>query len=237
MLKAKAFFDISTMFHTLTDVQLGKAVNLQQCIDNRSANLRIGLRSFSHYVGWYNTLAGETFEWWEVAGQTNTICITPGLYSLDALVNLLRMELVTCQLEVSTVNGIVKMTIPNGYECRLSAGLLSLLGLDDYGWLDAGIYVGDRPLDFSYPKALYIHLDQLSTTNNMVDGAPSSLLAIIPMSLKGFGEVNTIYYSNPEFRLLQCGTIDELKLRITDSYGQSIDNHGLPFTAVLQLET
>jgi hypothetical protein len=138
-------------------------------------------------------------------------------------------------LKVNTVNGVIKMLVPPGYQYKLSTGLLSVLGLDDEGWLDSGTYVGDRPVEFSYPKALHIHLDQLSTTNNLVNGAPSTLLGIIPMSHNGFGEVNTKYYNNPELRPLQCGTIHELKLRITDTYGRSIDNHGLPFTVVLEL--
>ena len=46
------------------------------------------------------------------------------------------------------------------------------------------------PVKLIVHKWLYIYLDQLSTTSNIVDGAPSTLLAIIPASpIKGI--INT----------------------------------------------
>ena len=42
--------------------------------------------------------------------------------------------------------------------------------------------MGDIPVKLLVHKWLYIYLDQLSTTSNIVDGAPSTLLAIIPAS-------------------------------------------------------
>jgi len=43
-----------TMFYTLTNVQDGAAVPLQQPIDNQNGNLRVGLRSISYTVRWFN---------------------------------------------------------------------------------------------------------------------------------------------------------------------------------------
>jgi len=51
------------MFETLSNVQSGEAIRLQQCIDNRSGNLRIGLRTLTYTVGWYNIEDGESISW------------------------------------------------------------------------------------------------------------------------------------------------------------------------------
>ena len=51
------------MFLTLTNVQSGGAVSLLQYIDNRSGNVRVGLRSVTYTVGWYNVGARESISW------------------------------------------------------------------------------------------------------------------------------------------------------------------------------
>ena len=43
-----------------------------------------------------------------------------------------------------------------------------------------GKYEGDRPVKIIVHKWFYIYLDQLSTTSNLIDGAPSTLLAVVP---------------------------------------------------------
>ena len=50
------------MFFMLTNVQSG-AVALQEPIDNRNGNLRVGLRSITYMVGLYNVGAGESISW------------------------------------------------------------------------------------------------------------------------------------------------------------------------------
>jgi len=51
------------MFHILTNIQDGAAVGLQQSIDNRNGSMRVGLRSLTVTVGWYNIEAGEMLSW------------------------------------------------------------------------------------------------------------------------------------------------------------------------------
>ena len=63
--------------------------------------------------------------------------------------------------------------------------LLSLLVLGDglHGrWIDSGQYSGDRVVNFAGTRALKVHLGQLSTTGNFVNGAPSTLLATVAVA-------------------------------------------------------
>jgi len=52
-----------TMFHTLTNVQDGAAVPLQQPINNQNGTLRVGLRSITYTVGWFNVGPQEAISW------------------------------------------------------------------------------------------------------------------------------------------------------------------------------
>ena len=74
-----------TMFHTLTNVQDGAAVPLQQPIDNQNDNMRVCLRSITYTVGWFNVGPQEAFSW-RPSGKmeiTGTIPFPPGLYSFS----------------------------------------------------------------------------------------------------------------------------------------------------------
>ena len=75
---------------------------------------------------------------------------------------------------------------------KLSGEMRRILGIDEMGWI-TGVYVGDRPLEFNTPRLLHIYLDQLSTTSNLVDGAPSTLLVIIPVATGGVVAINPHY--------------------------------------------
>jgi len=69
------------MFHTLANVQDGAAVPLQQPIDNQNCNLRVGLRSITYTVGWFNVGPQEAFSL-RRSGKTEivgTIPFPPGL--------------------------------------------------------------------------------------------------------------------------------------------------------------
>ena len=103
-----------------------------------------------------------------------------------------------------------------------------ILGIDEMGWI-AGIYEGDKPVKFITPRWLHIYLDQLSTTSNLVDGAPSTLLAIVPVTTGGIIDINPHY---PMYKKLVVGHIDQLNLRVLVENGATMQNRG---TAVLEI--
>ena len=92
---------------------------------------------------------------------------------------------------------------------------------------------GRRAVKLIVHKWLYIYLDQLSTTSNIVDGAPSTLLAIIPASpIKGI--INTTPPS-PTYKKLEVGHIYQLNLRVLDENGTIVQNRDKSMTAVLDI--
>jgi hypothetical protein len=231
------------MFQTLTNVQSGEAIGLLQYIDNRDGNLCVGLRSITYTVGWHNVSSGQTFSWrstgwldtaWQsTVSQPTVVNVDPGLWGFDLVKEVVEGTGVT--LEVNRANGLITLTVPGGREVQFTAGLLDLLGLEDDGWLDAGTYAGDRPVNFAPIKTLYVHLEQINTTHNVLDDAPSTLLRAVGVGGCYFGDTKTVSFPHAEFKRLQNGTIHELKVSVRDDKGRPIDHHAYPISVVLEI--
>ena len=138
------------MFFMLTNVQSG-AVALQEPIDNRNGNLRVGLRSITYMVGWYNVGAGESISWRASSNNESrrsrprSTTVAPGLYGIEDLIKLLEEAANdrSARIAISTnrLNGLLTLRVTNGWEVQITNGLLTLLGLDDGRggrWLDSG---------------------------------------------------------------------------------------------------
>ena len=232
------------MFHTLSNVQSVEAIPLLRCIDNRDGRLAIGLRSITFAAGWYNIEKGEKFSWkntgrGDLEPPEESLTIPPGLYGFDRLKEVLKgaSSSPTHTLTACGENGLITLTVAPGWAILLSDGLLALLGQDDgLGgvWLDDGVYMGDRPVNFATRQMLWVHLEELNTTGNITDGAPSTLLACVGLGRHAFGDINTVRMECPEFKRLRNGTISELKVSIRDAHGE-ISNQDLPIHVALEL--
>ena len=66
------------MFHTLTNVQDGTEVPQQQPINNQNGNLRVGLRSITYTIGWFNVGTQEAISW-RPSGKTEIMGTIPFL--------------------------------------------------------------------------------------------------------------------------------------------------------------
>ena len=154
------------MYYTLTNVQRSIAIDLAEYIDNQCGKKTIGLRSITYTVGWENIESGERFSWRRGRGNVTTIDIPRGKYGFDKFQSIINSEPFG-SLTINKENGLINLTVANQHEVRMTDGLLDLLGLDDgrgNRWIDAGIYIGDRPVNFATRKLLFIYLDQIDTT-------------------------------------------------------------------------
>ena len=171
-------------------------------------------------------------------GQKKLFTIPPGLYGFDQLKEVLEgaSSRPTHTLKVSRANGLITLTVASGWGVLLSDGLLSFLGLDDgLGgvWLDAGVFTGDRPVNFATRQMLWVHLEEINAAENIVNGAPSTLLAGIGLRRHAFGDINTARMECPVYKRLRDGTIGELKVSIRNASGKAISNQALPIHVTL----
>ena len=229
------------MFQTISDITRGPTY-LQKPIDNRGGCLRVGLRSITFTVGWYNILKDEYVHLSDrsIVSLVNTDVfgkIYPGLWTFEQLENYLKVTFKDLTLSLDEVTGRANV-IPTKGDIKITEGLLQILGFErTHGPFKAGqAEVGQRPVNFSPNRLLFVHLEQLNTVKNVLNGAPSSLLAVVAVGGWAYGDIKWYVFPNPEFKLLRQGTISELSLTIKDERGNVIDNHGLPVSVDLEVK-
>ena len=84
-------------------------------------------------------------------------------------------------------------------------------------------------------EANAVHLEEINTAENVVNGAPSTLLAGIGLGRHAFGDINTVRMECPEYKRLRDGTVGELKVSIRDASGKAISNQDLPIHVTLEV--
>ena len=68
-------------------------------------------------------------------------------------------------------------------------------------------------------------LDQLHTTTNIQNGAPSRVLDTLAVSSLSFREIVSIVREFPSNKLLSSGRVPNLKVYICDDNNKTIDNN------------
>jgi len=179
---------------------------------------------------------------WQSSGSTETAGtaeVSPSLYRFAHLQNLFNRIEVGFRLRLNMFTNVVELLVPRGWEAHFTDGLLLLLGLDDglHGvWLESGTYIGDRVIDFAVIKTLQIHLEQLTTKGNYVDGVTSTLLANVGLGRYTFGDTATVRFEQPVFKHLRNGHISKLEITIRDNNRKNINYHGQPISVVLEFQ-
>ena len=232
-------------FVALTKLQNREPTLLQTVINNTGGKLDIALREFHYEVGYRNisSTGGFEFEPWvnpskeydpfDIATHsTKSFALHEGLHSFEQLSRFFYEAVPGITLKFSNSN-LAELDAPEHIgRIRLTGSLSQILGVDKKGWI-RGKYDGDRPVKIIIHKWFYIYLDQLSTTSNLIDGAPSTLLAIVPAATSD-GIIN-ITPSNPMYKKLEVGNIHQLNLRVLNENGTIVLNRRRPITAVLEI--
>ena len=241
------------MYHALTNVQSGDSLHLPQYIDNRDGLLRVGLRSITFTVGWYNIHERVVIRLNDGLTQE----ISPGLYGFDDLKAFIEGASSALTLDLNKSNGRGTLTIDSGAGSilMLSNYLATLFGMtrgeireiDAQGdpvphppgaqgaiTLRRGVHVFHP--DLKLTRNLNVHLEQINTSDNYEDGQPSTLFASVGISNGTYGDIEHAEFPNPLFKRLQDGTIHELKVVVCDDKGNPIDNHGEAISVVLEIK-
>ena len=219
------------MFITLTNPTNEEASLLQPAIDNTSGGLYVALREI-HYEVRYSNLGKNPYVVWvdyKAPENQRRIFVPPGLFTPERLSQFFMDKLPGLKMEIDGRGFIWLDTTETGGTVTFMGGLGPRLGIRK---AINGEYHGDRPIKLSVHRWLYIYLNQLSTTSNLVNGAPSTLLAIIPAATSG---VTDITIHKPMYRKLEAGHVHNLNLLVLDEDGKEITNDNKPITIVLEI--
>ena len=223
------------MFFTLTRLHDEEAPVINPVISNKDGGLHAALRGLNYEVGYHNIGEMSVFVLRPSTREYDTITVPSGLYTIEQLSRYLTKNVPALIVRI-TKSRLAEINIKDGFAVRIKDDLRQILGFDET-LLQGGLkYVGNRPVRLPIPhKWFYIYLNQLSTSSNLVDGAPSSLLAIVPATADGGGGVVRITPHNPMYKRLRVGDIHQLSLRVLNERGEIVDNNKKPMTAVLEI--
>ena len=222
------------MFITLTRLNDEEAPVINPVISNKDGGLYVALRGFNYEVGYHNIGEMSVFVLRPSTREYDTITVPGGLYTIEQLSRYLTKNIPALVVRI-TKSRLAEINIKDGFAVRIEDDLRQILGVDEALLQGGKKYVGNWPVRLPIPhKWFYIYLNQLSTSSNLVDGAPSSLLAIVPATADGDSVVR-INPSNPMYKRLQVGNIHQLSLRVLNERGEIFDNNKKPMTAVLEI--
>ena len=178
-------------------------------------------------MGWYNVV-NEYIQ----KTKERPYRIQDGYYSFQQIVNLFHGLNIT--LSVNETNGIVSLITDN--ELKISKGLKLMLGFGNKRKFEANTtHAGDKSVDLATIKSVYIHLEQLNTSQNYFNDAPSTILAVVPIENKEYGDIVSVRFEHPEYKKLSNGAITEFEIVVRDENGSKINNHGLPMSVIFEI--
>ena len=85
-----------------------------------------------------------------------------------------------------------------------------------------GTYTAGEPHSLVVHREIYIHLAELSTSENLTNGQPSMLLRSIPVENEKRGAGRTISFQVLQYKRLLAATISQLTISLRDSKGKRL---------------
>ena len=85
-----------------------------------------------------------------------------------------------------------------------------------------GTYTADEPHRLAVHREVYIYLAELSTSENLTNGQPSTLLRSIPVKNEKRGAGRIISFQVLQYKRLAAGPISQLTISLRDIKGKRL---------------
>ena len=192
-------------------------------IDNNSGNLHVGLCEISYSVNWKN-ISGKlkNNQIFETGGKN--IIIPDGYYDFCTL-SKIAFEPLGIAAELNQANLLVTLKFTK--RTALSPNLANMLGFNQTLFENHTKITGKNPIKMAVNKSLYIHLNELNTNENLLNGNPSTLLEIIPTERSSYCERETKEYISPRYKRLSKGFFENLNISIKNENGEQVEFNDL----------
>ena len=218
------------MYVTLTkNTQLG--INIDNCRGER----KIALREIYFSAAW-NNISRELKNNTIAIGSTWKI-VPDGYYDFCTLKKFLMDEL-GIDLELNSANSVVTMILPAGEKTYIFQKKFSeLLGFKAESFNGKiGVrtkFTAPNPINLTLNKIIFVHLDELSTSENILNNNRSDLLRIFPSGESVFCKPVNYTFIDPQYRFLREGVINSLTVTLKNESGKTIDVKNM--TAVFEI--
>lgn len=216
------------MYITLTSAN--KPINIERPIDNRNGDKTVAIHEISYSVSWCNISEKLDNNWIKINGTKHTIA--DGYYDFCTLVKkLFKRHSIDGELNPSNMRATI--TIPKEVWVELPFTLSKQLGFDSplFTRSDKTMsYTGTEEMDLLVNRNLYIHLKELSTSENLLDGKPSQILRVIPKGKGAYCTTESHEFKTLQFKKLERQHFDSLNIEIRNSKGEKVNCEHLIIT-------
>lgn len=220
------------MFVTLTNIQNGFSSELPQALDNRHGCLKIALREITFYPAWVNIHPGVGFLF-----DGERVEVPRGYYSVCTLDKVIFRPL-GVSLKMNEATGRLTLSLP-GKSFIMLQELAPILGFTDGLMPRNGTTEADQWPDLVPHKEIFVHLDELSTSENVRitsdASSGSTLLRAIAVTGEGINCGKTASFPNPQFKNLRREYVTKLTVSLLDISGKRLDTSYL--SAALEITT
>ena len=203
------------MYVTLTDLQNGEPVYLTRPL---SGGLGVALCELTYYHQFYNISAAIKNN--QIRNGPTTI--PDGYYNvceLDKFFQLLNTELTlhtpTGRLQLSTVK---RLNLP----VILNSGLAKLVGFSQEIFQPGKEYTADKPHRLAVYRGICVHLAEVSSSDNLHNGHPSTLLRSVPVEYEKCGSGWTETFHVLQYKRLSSGPVTQLTISLRDTKGKML---------------
>ena len=104
----------------------------------------------------------------------------------------------------------------------LNRGLADLLGFSREMFEPGQSHIADEPHRLIIHREICVHLAEVSTSENLHNGRPSTLLKSIPVENERCGGGRTETYPVLQYKRLASGSLSQLTLTILDTGGRNL---------------
>ena len=200
------------MYVTALNVQ---QVDLPHCLDG--AKHKIALVEVNYSPRWYNISKALGNHWFSTDGLTHTI--PDGYYNFCALDEVFKRYGMSVGLHGPT--GHIRITT-GAKPVRISPGLARILGFPGLSLVANKIHHATRPHQLAIHRELFVHLKELSTSENVVNGLPSTLLRAVPVGNESCASGQTWSPGNIEYKRLSSCDLSRLTIEVLGADGDAL---------------
>ena len=177
----------------------------------------VALCELTYYHRWYNI---STKLQNNAVSNGHTTYIPDGYYNVCDLNVDVFLSLDT-ELHLHTPTGLLQLSVKK--RLVLNRGLANLLGFTRVKFAPASkTYIADEPHHLTVYREICMHLSEISTSENLHNGRPSTVLRSVPVENEKCGSGRTETFSVLHYKRLVLGAIPELTLTILDADGKKV---------------
>ena len=131
----------------------------------------------------------------------------------------LNLHVPTGRLQLSTMKRLV-----------LNSGLAKLLGFSGDRFEPCETHIAGEPHRLAVYREICVHLAEVSSSDNLHNGHPSTLLSSVPVEYEMYGSGRTETFPVLQYKSLLSGPVSQLTISLRDTNGRRLSFEDLSAT-------